>query len=335
MAAKRVLRPPPRIERAEAILGRVDLPVQLRREVIEPALAQPLPRIGVCLTERVEPVDALRVAGTPDAKWADADGDPRLCDMHALIERRDEIVDVVTTPVVAIGPMLPAPVLDPRRVIRKIELVDDLDRVAMTPAPDAAISCTRLAIGIEEIVEVHAVDIVALDDVDDRRHHGFACLRDAGIDPLLPAIPAHPIPMLPSDVIARGANAAIERGAEGIEPRVHLDAAGVRLANRDGKRIVAGIDALMSRELGRPRRERRRIERIAAQPDVKDDGVEADRARMVEQCNELALLLFGGKSRPGRPVAVRRGTQPGTAKFAIDDRREDRAVAEGHAGHVA
>src|SRR5436853_2226213 len=114
MAAQRVLRPPPSIERAEAILGRVDLPVKLGGEAVEPALAQPLPRIGVRLTERVEPVDALRVARTPDAKWADADGDPRLCDMHTLIERRNEIVDVVTTPVVAIGPMLPAAVLDPR-----------------------------------------------------------------------------------------------------------------------------------------------------------------------------------------------------------------------------
>src|SRR5919201_3569649 len=106
MPTHRILRPPPRIQRAEAILRGVQLPVQLRCEIVDPPLTQPFARVGVRLLEGVESVDALRVSRTPYAEGADADGDPRLRHVHPLIECRDKIVDVVPAPIVAIRPVL-------------------------------------------------------------------------------------------------------------------------------------------------------------------------------------------------------------------------------------
>src|SRR5689334_18264312 len=53
VAAERVLRTPPRVERAEAILHATDLPVELRREVVDPSFAEPPSRVSVDLAERV------------------------------------------------------------------------------------------------------------------------------------------------------------------------------------------------------------------------------------------------------------------------------------------
>src|SRR5437868_14093839 len=99
----------------------------------------------------------------------------------------------------------------------------------------------------------------------------------------------------------------------------------MRLAYGDGEGVIAGIDALPARELGRPRCEGRRIQGVAAQPNVEDDCVETNASRPIEQCDELALLLFGGESRTRGPIAVRCGTQPCTAKFTENDRRKNGA----------
>src|SRR5690242_13449586 len=255
--------------------------------------------------------------------------------MDALVQLGHEVVDVVAAPVVTVGPVLPPPVLDPRRVIRKIELADDLDGVAVPAPPHPAIARSGFAVWIEEIVEVHAVDIVSVHDVDDRRQYCFAGLRYPGIDPLLPTVAPNPVGMLARDMISGGPNAAVERRAKRIEPRMHLNPPRVCLAHHDGKGIVAWIDALMPRELGRPGRERRRVQRVAAQPHVEDDRVEPDRPRAVEQRDQLALLLLRRQAGTRRPVSIRGGAQPGSAEFPRNDRREDRAVAKGDTRHVA
>src|SRR5438105_1257138 len=205
-----ILRPPPRIERAEAIFRGVDLPVELRGDVVEPAFAQPLSRVGEGLAEGVEPVGAFRITRAPDTKGADAHGDPWLGDVHALIELGDEIVDVVAAPIVSVRPPLPAAIPDPRRVVRKIELAHDPDRVPMAPSTNAAIARPRLAIGVEEIVEVDAVDVIALHDVDDRRQHRLAGGGNSRVDPLLPPVSTNPIGVGARDVIARRTDAPVE-----------------------------------------------------------------------------------------------------------------------------
>src|SRR3954469_5627748 len=330
-----ILRAPPRIQRAEAILRRVHLPVELGSHIVEPPLTQPFPRIGVGLTEGIEAVDSLRIARTPDAEGADADRDPRLGDVHPLVELGHEVVDVVSAPVVAVGPVLLASVLDPRRMVREVEFADDLDRVAVAAPSHPAVARSRFAIGIEEVIEMHAIDVVPLHDVDDSRQYCLAGFGNAGIDPLLPAIAAHPVGMFARDMVASGANAPVERRTERVEPGMHLDATRVCFAHDYGERIVAWIQALMARQLRRPGRERRCIQRVAAQPHVKDDCVESDRPRPIEERDQLALLLLRRQSGARRPVTIGRGAQPGAPELPRDYRREHRAVAERDPGHVA
>src|SRR5256885_1203054 len=104
VTALRILGSPPRVERAEAIFSGVHLPVELRSDVVEPALTKPFARVRKRLPEGIETIDAFWIAGAPNSERADANGDPRLGDVHPLIERRDEIIDVVPAPIVAIGP---------------------------------------------------------------------------------------------------------------------------------------------------------------------------------------------------------------------------------------
>ena len=87
-------------------------------------------------------------------------------------------------------------------------------------------------------------------------------------------------------------------GSVGIEPGVHLETARMCFTDCDSERVVARIDALMAGELRGPRSERRGIERIAAEPNVENDGIEPDRSRALDEGDELALLLFSNLSRP-------------------------------------
>src|SRR5438105_884359 len=335
VSAHRILRTPPRVECAEAILGCVDLPIELRREIIDPSLAQPFSSVGIRLLEGVEPVDAFRRSGTPDTERTDSHRHPWLRDVNTLIKRRDKIVDVVTPPIVAIRPALSASVLDPRGTIREVELVHDSDRVAMAPATYPPIVRARLPIGIKEVVEMHRIDVISLNDVDDGREDRLPRRGDAGIDPLLSAIASNPLVMNSRDVVTRGSNAAVERCAKRIEPCMHLEPARMRLAHDHGERIVARVHSLSASQLRRPGCERGLVQRVATQPNVKDDRIEANPPRAIQQRDELTLLLLRGESGTGRPIAVRGRAQPSTSKLAKDDRRKNRAVAQGDARHVA
>src|SRR6476661_3606886 len=78
VAGVHVLPYPPGQQRRVALRGLPDGPVELRREVVHPTLAQPAPRIGVKLVVRVEALDRRRAPGAPDAERADPHLDPRL-----------------------------------------------------------------------------------------------------------------------------------------------------------------------------------------------------------------------------------------------------------------
>src|SRR5256885_10105858 len=109
----------------------------------------------------------------------------------------------------------------------------------------------------------------------------------------------------------------------------------MRLTHGDGERVVTRIHSLPARELRRPRCERCRVQRVAAQPNVKDDCIEADRSRAVEERDQLSLLLLGRKPSARGPVAIGRGTEPGAPKLAQDDWRKDGTIAQSDARHVA
>ena len=148
-------------------------------------------------------------------------------------------------------------------------------------------------------------------------------------------VASHPLGVSSRDVIPRRTNAAVERCTKGIEPGVDLQAASMRLADGNCQWIVSRVCTLTTSELRGPGRERRLIECVTAQPNVKDDGVEAKSTSTIQQRDELALLLLGGKAGARRPVAIRRGAQPRAAELAENDRRKDSAIAQSDARHVA
>src|SRR5690606_39411240 len=61
-----------------------------------------------------------------------------------------------------------------------------------------------------------------------------------------------------------------------IEPRMQLEAARMRLANRELERIVPGVrrTALLTGQVRRPRLQLRRVQRIRSRTHVQHDGVQ-------------------------------------------------------------
>ena len=151
--SRRVLPRPPREQGREALLSLVDRPVELRGQVVEPAALEPFARVRRDLLVGVVPLHLRREAGPPDAEGADAHVHPLLHGLHLVVEAH-EPVDI---------PPTPAPRVRCRRqghVPRKARLVGKLTR--LSPA-------RRSLVRIEVVVEVDAVHVVTLHDVEDHR----------------------------------------------------------------------------------------------------------------------------------------------------------------------
>src|ERR1039458_6458298 len=97
-----VLLGPPAEQLGEALFRRVNRPIKLRREIINPPIGQPLARIGVEGRIRIQPLDLRRVLGTPNAEGADAKLHPGLLRLDGLIDALDEHVDVFAPPIIPV-----------------------------------------------------------------------------------------------------------------------------------------------------------------------------------------------------------------------------------------
>src|SRR5258708_24156646 len=72
MARLYVLVGPPSQQHRIALLLGIDRPIELRTQIIDPALRHPLPRAGEEFIVSVQALDGRWVASAPDAKRADA-----------------------------------------------------------------------------------------------------------------------------------------------------------------------------------------------------------------------------------------------------------------------
>src|SRR5207249_1674551 len=109
-------------------------------------------------------LDRRRYTRAPDAKRTDAHAHRRLFRLHATIKRLDKAVDILAPPIRTAQPARHAIAL-PRRVIGKLRVV-------------------LCGIGIEVIVDMNAVDVVTLHDVEDHLEDVTVGVHLAGIDPL-------------------------------------------------------------------------------------------------------------------------------------------------------
>ena len=93
----------------------------------------------------------------------------------------------------------------------------------------------------------------------------------------------------------RGRGLAGEVGqhrAERIAPRVQLQPARVRFGDREGERVIFRLwtNARLSAQKRGPGNALGRVERVSRQAHVQDDGVEANRLRVIEQRGQLGPL---------------------------------------------
>src|SRR5207249_335916 len=150
-----ILRSPPVVERRETALGPGDRPIELGREVVDPAFAKPETGVGVQLGVRAQAGHTGWFSRAPDAERTDADEHPRLPLLDPFVELRDEAVDVGAPPVFA-TPELALAVLRPRRRVGEGNRLP----AANAPPVDANDRRPRFAIRIEVVVEVDRIDVV-------------------------------------------------------------------------------------------------------------------------------------------------------------------------------
>src|SRR5215471_15094506 len=101
VAAFRVLLRPPFQQHRKTLLRRVNRPIQLRCEVIDPAINQPLPRVSEQLVVSVIALNGRRIVWTPNAEGADSEFYPWLDCLDLLINSMNESVDVLAAPIFA------------------------------------------------------------------------------------------------------------------------------------------------------------------------------------------------------------------------------------------
>ena len=187
-----LLRPPG--GQALVVLGAAEGPVELRHEVVHAPRREPGRGVREDDVVRVQAADALGHAVLPDAEGADAELQGRLEGAKAVGHLGDEEVDVVAAPLGQAGES-PALLGEGGRVLG----ADVVRRV-----------------GVEVVVEVDPVDVVAAGHVHDDAgdvvpHGGPARVQDAQIAEL-----QHPLRTGPRHVVGgplvRGAFAAPGRG---------------------------------------------------------------------------------------------------------------------------
>src|SRR5439155_24780267 len=129
----------------------IDRPIELRREIISPAVQHPLSGIAIELGVGIKMVATRfrRISGTPDAKWTDSEFHPRLCCLDVDVDFVNQTVDVGATPIIAGEISAGSQVLSPAGCIRKIH---------HSSAP------ILLLVRIEVIIDVHSIDVIAMYD---------------------------------------------------------------------------------------------------------------------------------------------------------------------------
>ena len=285
----RSLLPPPVEQGGETLFLRRNPPVKLRREVINPAVFQPLPRVAGQLLVAVDArLDARRHAGPPDPKRADPHAHPRLLLFDGAVEIAHKSIDIGAT-------------LGRAFAIRERE--------------------TARRIRVKIIIEVNSVDVVAPHHVEDDAQRAAAGVSAGGIAPRHRAEALGRVRRRAADVVRGDLLGIVRQRAKRIEPRMHLDPAGMGFADTKCQRIVARRATHRARQAGAPRLHRRRIDRIALRAHLENHRVHFQRRQFVEHRPQLRLLARRAKARRTRPVEIVNAGDPRAAKLARQGRR--------------
>src|SRR5438034_8541783 len=101
MAALDVFSGPPLKQRGETGLLWFITPIELRRQIIHPALAEPFSRIRINHFVGIQPLDLRGMTGTPDPERGNAKLAPGFEPSDGLANPHDQQVHVLAPPVFA------------------------------------------------------------------------------------------------------------------------------------------------------------------------------------------------------------------------------------------
>ncbi len=199
---------PPVEEGGETLLLRGNAPVELRREVVDPAIFQPFSGVSGELFVGIQAgLDSAGNARAPNAERADSDTDPGFLTFYGRIEIADEVINIGAT-------------LGRGFAIGKAEVPG--------------------RIGVKIVVEMNAIDVVTSDHIENDVEGAAAGIRVGGIAPDHGAKAFGDVGRGSGDVVRCGFLRGVGKRAKGVEPSVHFDAAGMGFTNAISERVVAG-----------------------------------------------------------------------------------------------
>jgi hypothetical protein len=120
---------------------------------------------------------------------------------------------------------------------------------------------------------VHAIDVVAADNVLNHAEHVRAGRRLTRIEPKLAPDAADPFRMTFRDMICGQHRVHVRGGTKRIDPGVQFDPARMRFLDRELQRIVTGRAALAAGEKLRPRLLLGGIERVTRRANLEENSV--------------------------------------------------------------
>ena len=284
--------------------GLLDWPVELGREVVAPALFEPLFGVGVELGVLVDSgFDAFGDAGAIDAEGGDSELDVALLALDFFVELLDEVVDVFASPVIFVEALA---VLGVAGGVGEIDLL---------------LVFVENWVGVEVVVDVDAVDVVALDDVDhdvqgSLLDGGFAWIHPEEFSVLLDDCGVGFAEVVVSETVLLG---GVE-GAVGVEPAVQFDAVFVAFGDHEFEGVPCGAwgAALLSGEVFAPGFELAFVEGVGGGADLEDEGVEVKLFCPCDDAFEFVALVFDGVVAFGGPVDVVDGGDPCGTELAGD-----------------
>ena len=199
--------------------------------------------IGKKFVVLTEPGDAFGpTISARQTERADAKLHPCLFGMNRRIHRLHQTVDVVTSPVSATELSSRCKVAFPRRLVGKIYV--------------ELIGHTFNRVGIEVVVNMYAVHVIATHHITNHIDKPFCAIRFARINPALFAVGFHQLGARVDEMVSGGQRLRGRMPSTiRVQPRVKLKAIGVRLADPQRERIVKRLWRLTlhTRKILRPR----------------------------------------------------------------------------------
>ena len=260
---------------------RVQIPVELRHDIVHPSLAVPQQHIGVEAVVVLQTA-ALRSARVgrlvaPDAERTDAETHPGLLLFDGIVKLLDQLVHILPTPVAAVHAV-----------------------AEFTVARIVGYRFARGRVGVEVIVDMNAVHIVALQNVAHHLADEITVLLICRIKQHLPVVTEKPMRLTVRQMVGGQRLLGGRRHPVGIEPSMELHAAAVCLGDGEFHRIPHRIRSFapFAGQPCAPGLQLRLVDGIGRRPHLEYHHIAAGILQLVELVHDIGPGLFGALVLP-------------------------------------